>query len=167
MRTFAEIAGERLTEDSAPDSVSFLSLLKKPDAPRVRSTMVMRSTGSFAIREGSWKLALGPGSGAQGRWGNEPSADAWRKALQRFGRQPTEKDLRGAPFVQLFDMKSDASEKHNVAARHPEVVKRLVGSLDQQIASGRSTPGRRLENDVERIRVHGRVPRFVPEKTGR
>ena len=38
----------------------------------------------------------------------------------------------------LFDLKTDAAEKNNVAAEHPDELKRLQTLLDKLIADGRS-----------------------------
>jgi hypothetical protein len=45
-------------------------------------------------------------------------------------------------------MESDVSEKRNVEAQFPEVVKRMTKLLESIIDNGRSTPGRKLKNDV-------------------
>ncbi len=168
MQTLADVSGHKLAPDLAPDSTSFLPLLKDPRRDGARTALIMQSTGSFVIRHGDWKLALCPGSGTQGRFGNEPPAeDAWRQAAREFGRQPAAKDLLRAPFVQLFDMKRDAREDRNLAAEHPEVVNRLVQLLKKHVDEGRSTPGRKLANDVERVKYRGRVPAFVLQRPGR
>ncbi len=56
--------------EEAPDSISFLPLLKNPMAVAPRSSLVMQSTHFYVVRRGPWKLALCPGSGSAGVWGN-------------------------------------------------------------------------------------------------
>ncbi|NQT38673.1 MAG: arylsulfatase [Planctomycetes bacterium] len=163
MRTLADITGHALSAEQAPDSISFLPLLSDPTIEAPRESMVMQSTHHWVIRRGPWKLALCPGSGASGNWGgNTPvSNDAWKAARAEFGRRPTPDDLRAAPFVQLFNLDDDPREKSNVASGHPEIVEELVKLLDQRIESGRSTPGKKLDNDFPNVNYHARVPPFV------
>ena len=165
MATFAEIAGTRLDSGNGPDSISFARLLEKPRAEGTRQNLVMQSVGPYVIRDGDWKLCLCPGSGGLGRYGNQPTADeAWKKAIQQFGRSPTRADLVQAPFVQLFNVASDVHEDHNLAASHPERVAKMVQLLRQQIEAGRSTPGPRLQNDRPNVNIHPRIPEFVRQQ---
>lgn len=160
MRTFAEICGIQLMPDQAPDSVSFLSLLKSAGGP-VRETMILRSTERFAIRIGDWKMAVCPGAGCRGQFGNEPAAPAaWKAASVAFGRPASRKDLTAAPFVQLFDLSSDPGESTNLASEHPERVRKMIKELERQIRDGRSTAGPPLVNDVTVDYLRG-VPRVV------
>jgi len=163
MRTFADICGISLADDQAPDSVSFLPQLKsRPESSR--KSMILRSTQRFAIRFGDWKLALCPGSGCPGRFGNKPEAAvAWKQAREAFGRPAERSDLKGAPFVQLFNIARDPGESDNLAAEHPDRVRTMIGILKQQIAAGRSTPGPPLQNDRQ-VNILGRIPRFVLAK---
>jgi arylsulfatase A-like enzyme len=163
MATLADVTSARLGGDQAPDSISFAPLLRNPTARGARryfiSTNSKRST--FTVHDRYWKLIIDPGSGDGGPWGNESEHEAWKTALGRFGRPPTRADLRHFPFVQLFDLSEDPYETTNLAERRPEVVTRLFGVLDQQIARGRSTPGKPLQNDAEGIDYHGRVRPWV------
>jgi arylsulfatase A-like enzyme len=122
--TCAEILGAMLPDHAAEDSVSILPvLLGRAKAP-VREALVHHSiNGSFAIRQGRWKLALCPDSG--GWSAPRPGSDAAKKL----------------PSVQLFDLERDVGEKNNVADEHPEIVARLTKLLERSVADGRSTPG--------------------------
>ncbi len=162
MGTLAQVTDADVSERDAPDSIGFLRLLKDGRAEAARPDLVMQSIGPFVVRMGKWKLAICPGSGATGTYGNTPGMEtAWRDALKRFGRKPTREELRGAPFVQLFDIAEDPTESKNLAAEHPDVVRRLFAILDSQIAAGRSRPGPKLQNDVPRVNYFARVPKFV------
>ena len=162
MATFAELAGVALSPQQGPDSISFAPLLREPGTAATRQTLIMQSIGPFVVREGRWKLCLCPGSGSHGRLGNVPkSAVAWRHALEQFGGKPTRQELQRAPFVQLFDLSDDPHEDHNLAARQPQRVDRLVALLRQRIDRGRSTPGPELNNGRSPIRVMQRLPEFV------
>ena len=52
------------------------------------------------------------------------------------------------PSLQLYDMTADISERRNLQAEHPEVVKQLTALLEKYVADGRSTPGAPQKNDV-------------------
>jgi arylsulfatase A-like enzyme len=134
MATAAEVAGAKIPATAAEDSVSLVPVLLGKDGPR-RTALVSHSiNGSFAIREGNWKLCLCAGSGG------------WSAP------RPGSAEEKGLPPDQLYDLAVDRAEKKNVAAEHPEIVKRLTALLDKFIADGRSTPGEPQKNSVE-IRV--------------
>ena len=138
-RTFAEASGQELTDSQGVDSISLLPLLRSPNAQATRPNMIQSSTRSWAVRVGDWKLCLCPGSGSVGRYGNSPTPEvAYKKALQELGRKPNRKELLAAPFVQLFDLSKDPTESNNLAAKHPDKVKRLLRLFDDQIAAGRA-----------------------------
>ncbi|MFP6899367.1 MAG: sulfatase-like hydrolase/transferase, partial [Opitutales bacterium] len=164
--TLAEAAGHKLPRGAAPDSVSFLSLLKKPGGKATRTTLVMQSTGPMVIRENNWKLCLCPGSGSNGPFAAETKSEpAWKKALAAYGKKPRNHDeLLRPPFVQLYDLAADPGERNNLAAGNPETVQRLIGLLKEQIASGRSTPGPKRKNGRDKIHAMQRVPQFVWKK---
>ena len=163
LATSAEITGTRLKAEEAPDSVSFLPLLKNPAAKGARDTLVVQGAPAMAFHSGPWKLALCPGSGCAGRYGNSPpQEEAWKKALGDYGKKPANrKELERAPFVQLFRLDRDPGETKNLAADHPEKVKELFKLISEQITAGRSTPGPRVANDRERIDLFRGIPRFV------
>ena len=131
MATAADIVGSKLPENAAEDSISFLpTLLGQGDTPS-RTTLVSHSiNGSFAIRDGLWKLCLCPGSGG------------W--SAPRPGQKAA--DL---PPVQLFNLRDDIGEKTNLHDQHPEVVERLTVLLNKYVADGRSTSGAPQKNAVE------------------
>lgn len=164
MATFADIAGATLESNQGADSVSFAPILRNQNIGTVRKNLIMQSALEvFTIRDGDWKLCLGPGSGARGIHGNRPpSEDAWRDALNTFGKTPTREDLLQAPFVQLFDLGVDPHEDRNLAALHPKRVKQMVALLKMQITQGRSTPGPSLTHD-KNVKIHQRLPDFVVE----
>ena len=86
--------------------------------------------GSFAIRQGKWKLELCADSGG---W-SDP--------------KPGSKEAQALPDTQLYDLSSDIAESNNLQAEHPEQVARLTQLLEQIIANGRSTPGPMQVNDA-------------------
>jgi arylsulfatase A-like enzyme len=131
LATCADVLGARLPDGAGEDSVSILpALLGKDKRPPRESAIHHSVDGSFAIRQGRWKLALCPGSGGWSR--------------PRPGRDDTSK----LPLIQLYDLSKDAGEKANLQADHPDVVARLTKLLEKQVADGRSTPGARQKNAV-------------------
>ena len=167
MATFAELAGGKLADNEAPDSISFANLLKQPMAKGKRKNLVLQSVSAFAVRDGNWKLCICPGSGSninsENSLGNEPApAAAWGKALGSFKRQLTEADLLKAPFVQLFNVGNDPHEDRNLAAKHPDRVAAMVALLKKQIEQGRSTPGPKLKND-KNVRIIYTNDRRLPD----
>ncbi|CAN5874580.1 arylsulfatase [soil metagenome] len=132
MATAADAAGVKIPESAAEDSFSFLSLLQGKQEPTRPNVIHHSINGSFAIREGSWKLELCPGSGG---W-SDP----------RPG-----KEAKDAPLVQLFDLSKDIGEKNNIQAEHPEIVAKLTKLLEKQVTEGRSTTGAPQKNTVEPV----------------
>ena len=122
--TCAEILGEKLPGTAAEDSVSILPALLGEDTAPLREAIVHHSiNGSFAIRQGNWKLEL--------------CADSGGWSAPRPG-SPAAKNL---PTVQLYDLAADIGETRNVQAEHPEIVAHLRALLEKYAADGRSTPG--------------------------
>jgi arylsulfatase A-like enzyme len=132
LATCAAILGARLPEEAGEDSVSILpDLLGTATGPVREATVHHSIDGSFAIRQGRWKLILCPDSGGWSRpW---PGSD----------------EARDLPPVQLYDLARDPGERRNVQAQYPAIVVRLAGLLGRYVDEGRSTPGKRLKNDVE------------------
>jgi arylsulfatase A-like enzyme len=129
LATFAEITGATVPPGMGEDSVSFLPVLRG-DKSTVRQGIVSQSiNGSFAIRDGQWKLLLSAGSGG---WSSPKPG-------------PEE---AGLPSVQLYDLSKDPGEKTNLQAQFPERVAAMKAELEKIIARGRSTPGEDLKNDV-------------------
>jgi arylsulfatase A-like enzyme len=124
MRTTADILQVKLPDNAAEDSVSLLPVLLGQTSTPVREATVHHSVnGSFAIRQGRWKLELCPGSGG---WSSP---------------RPGQQDTSTLPLVQLYDLESDIAEARNVQGQNPEVVARLTALMEKYVKEGRSTPG--------------------------
>jgi arylsulfatase A len=132
LATSAALVGAKLPDNAGEDSVSFLPALlgEKHSRPLREATVHHSIDGRFAIRQGSWKLALCPGSGG---WSAPRDNEATTKQF---------------PGVQLYDLTADPGETNNVQAAHPDLVTRLTGLLEKFVADGRSTPGAKQSNDV-------------------
>lgn len=131
LATCSDILGTKLPDSAGEDSVSILPALLGTAQQPLREAIVHHSiNGSFAIRQGQWKLALCSDSGG------------WSAPT------PKSKEAKQLPPVQLFDMSSDPGEQKNVQAEHPDVVGRLTKLLETYVADGRSTPGAPQKNDA-------------------
>ena len=132
LATCAAVVGAKVPDTAAEDSVRFLPALRGQADTRHDIAVVHHSiNGSFAIREGNWKLALCPGSGG------------W--SAPRPGVHDTSK----MPLVQLFNLADDIGEKTNLQDKHPEIVERLTKLLEKYVGDGRSTPGPGQKNTVD------------------
>ncbi len=132
MATCADLVGAKLPDNAGEDSVSLLpALLGTAPSPRREAVVHHSINGSFAIRQGKWKLELCADSGG---W-SEP--------------KPGGKEAQDLPAVQLYDLDADIGETNNVQAAHPAVVARLTQLLEQIVAAGRSTPGAPQTNAVK------------------
>ncbi len=130
--TCADIAGVKRVPTAFEDSFSFRSAWQPNDKEPQREALVMHSiNGSFAIREGKWKLCLCPGSGG------------WSAP------RPGKDDASNLPPVQLFDLTADISEKTNLQDKHAAEVMRLTKKLEGYAEQGRSTPGEPQKNTGE------------------
>ena len=128
--TVAELTQVSLPAKMAEDSQSFLPVLLGKQTT-ARQTIISQSIhGSFAIRDGAWKLILCPGSGG---W-SDP--------------KPGSKEEKGLPAFQLYNLEQDPGEKDNLEAKYPERVQQMKAALEKMIADGRTTPGEPLKNDV-------------------
>ena len=147
MATCAEILGAKLPDNAGEDSFSILPVLLGTDKAPVHETVVHHSiNGSFAIRQGNWKLELCADSGG---W-SDP--------------KPGSKEARGLPKDQLYDLSTDKAESKNPHAENPEEVTRLTKLLNEIIANGRSTPGKKQANEVE-IQIRKKAGKATQEET--
>ncbi|OYP35558.1 sulfatase family protein [Rhodopirellula sp. MGV] len=134
--TTAEITGAKIPGDMAEDSVSFLpTLLGKANAVSRQSIVSQSISGYFAIRDGVWKLCLCPGSGG------------W--STPRPGRD----DMSELPPMQLYNLADDPGETKNLFVSEPDRVESMIAMMQQAIDNGRTTPGKKLSNDVDVVMV--------------
>ncbi len=132
MATVADIVDEELPDNAGEDSVSMLSALTNPKSTSARTERGLihhSANGSFAIRQGRWKLLLHAGSGGNGYRAKRYAMTPEQAAQNRSGKR------------QLYDLAADPDETHNLAEEHPEVVERLTQLAANYVRHGRSTPG--------------------------
>ena len=127
--TLEDITDQPRRARGGEDGFSLLPVLKGANSSG-RDTLISHSVGgSFAIRQGEWKLCLSAGSGG---WSAPREAEAKKQSL---------------PKMQLFNLDDDPGEKKNLLFAHPEKVESLLRLLDGQVRSGRCTPGETVSND--------------------
>ena len=128
LATLAAILGAELPANAGEDSVSLLPLLRGEDKPVREHAISQGSAGLLALRQGSWKLIVGPdGGGAWSSLSAEPKATT---------------------AGQLYDLDADLGERNNLYAQQPERVAAMMSLLERLVADGRSTPGAPQANDV-------------------
>lgn len=100
-----------------PDSQDFSKLLTGESLKTVRADLINHSIdGTFAIRQGNWKLILGKGSGGWTTTQESPES------------------------IQLYNLKDDPQELDNLQAKHPELVKEMTEKLEKYKSQGYSNP---------------------------
>lgn len=123
--TAAEVLGQELctphlaapdTIVAAPDSISFLPLLRDPDAGGLRDSMIVHNArGVFAIRQGPWKYIEGK------PFGNVPAGQ-----------------LKNSPEyrAQLYNLQEDPGETRDVLEEFPDHARQLAALLDEHRTKG-------------------------------
>lgn len=110
MATCAEISGAPMPQGAGEDSYSILPMaLGDPDAKRGAFVVNHSINGTFAIRDGKWKLILSSGSGGRGKPKSKP------------GDRP----------YQLYDIHADPAETTNLIEQHPEIAARLERAMEE------------------------------------
>ncbi len=128
--TVADIIGKDFPDNVAEDSYSILPALGiESNAVRRESIVHHSINGSFAYRKGDYKVNFCPGSGG------------WSYP------KPNSEGIDELPPVQLYNMKSDIAEEHNLEGEYPEIVEEFRTELAQIVENGRSTKGEVQKND--------------------
>jgi arylsulfatase A len=114
MSTAADITGDRDPRHVPEDSYSILPVLTGKTAKVNGQPAVVHSSsvGFFAVRVGEWKLIEGLGSGG-------------------FSTPKQIKPKPGGPDGQLFNLKDDPAEVHDLFSSHPDKVAELRAILKQ------------------------------------
>lgn len=123
LATTAAIVNAKLPADAGEDSFNLLpALLGEKHAQPIRAAVVHHSAdGTFAIRQGPWKLATALGS-------------------HGFSVPRDIKPKPGEAQGQLYNLSDDLEEKNNLWLEKPEIVKQLTAVLEKYKAGGRSRP---------------------------
>ncbi|MEG1750113.1 MAG: sulfatase-like hydrolase/transferase, partial [Tannerellaceae bacterium] len=114
MATCAEMLGKELPSDAGEDSFSFWKALRsEPADSAMRQNVIYHSIeGLFGFRQGDWALLDCKGSG---------------------GWSLPEKDAKELPLMQLYNLKDDPTEKHNLLDTHADKVATMKQILTKQI----------------------------------
>jgi len=113
--SFAELTGQKLEADAAPDSINTLPALLG-ESKQGREMLVEHANG-LALRKGNWKYVAAPAAGKKG------------------GKADTSK----APGVAaLYDLSTDLGETKNLIDEQPKIATELAAELDKVRSSGRS-----------------------------
>ncbi len=134
--TFVKLAGGKVPDDLKIDGADIAPLLlgKSKDSPR-EAHYYFNGNKLEAIRSGPWKLAIAPQS-------------------ENIGKP---KEPEKEPFTpKLYNLETDTGETTDVAAKHPEVVKRLqelAAKMDADLGINKQGPG---------VRPPGRVANPQP-----
>jgi arylsulfatase A-like enzyme len=138
METVAALLAVALPNDAAVDSYNLLPVLlgENRTRPLREATVHHAASGKFAIRKGDWVLIAAPTGDDNGRLG-EPD---WFQQDRGYSShdQPGE----------LFNLRTDPTQRRNLYADHPDRVRELRALLDKYVADGRSTPGPKQANDA-------------------
>ena len=118
--SLADLLGVEIPAGSAPDSRNQLPAFLGTDTIGRAHIVQQNLDNTLALIEGQWKYI-------------EPSD---KPALEKW----TGTELGNNPKPQLYDLCTDPSEKNNVAAQHPEVVKRLSALLEKVKAQPDARP---------------------------
>lgn len=124
--TCADVTGYQIKDTEAEDSYSILPLITKENYKDISKYTVHHSIdGSFAIRQGDWKLCITQGSGG---WSYPKPQEIKKKNLN-------------LPAMQLFNLKVDIEETTNLIDQNPDKAAELKAALKKIILDGRSTNG--------------------------
>lgn len=123
LATCAAILEKSLPISAGEDSYNILPALQgeQYDKPIREATVHHSIDGSFAIRQGKWKLEICAGSGGWSKPGNSMAKDM------------------GLPEIQLYDLSADPKEENNLYNQYPGVVEDLSSLLQKYRDEGRST----------------------------
>lgn len=116
--SLAVLTNRKLTRDDAPDSFNVLSaLLGRSSLGRDH---LVEHAGTLSLIKGYWKYI-------------EPSKGP------KVNRN-VNIELGNDPQPQLYDLRNDLGEKHNLATKYPEIAKELAALLKKIRSDGRSRP---------------------------
>ena len=126
--TMRELSNQPVENTGGEDSFSLVpAFAGEPTTDR--KTLISHSiNGSFAIRQGDWKLCLCHGSGG---WSNPRGS------------------VKARPTMQLYNLKDDRGEQTNLVEENSERVQQLLEVISGEVKQGRCTPGEAVPNDRE------------------
>ena len=135
LATFRAIVGARAPADEKLDSINQLSTLLGTATAPARTSLVIspNSPKHLALREGRWMYI--PARGGGGFQGKKVGAHLLSDEFAMPFTEQRNSDVvdgrirAGAPRAQLYDLRRDPRQAHNVHDAHPDVVARLSATL--------------------------------------
>lgn len=125
LASFVALTHQKLTKDEGPDSFNMLPvLLGKTTQGRTELVEQENTPPPLALIQGHWKYI-------------QPAVN--KRKIDRSAR-----DLNGpvvlgnSPKPQLYNLKKDIGEQHNVASKYPKKVKEMAKTLKKIVKAGRS-----------------------------
>ena len=139
--TILKAAGVDIPRERKLDGLDIMPLLRFEGARSPHEAVfAMQGTRLRIVRSGKWKLhVLSPGSipNRGDDWIDPRGPDGVTLLAPYEQARPSEypgvKGGDGPGEMMLFNLETDPSEQHNVAADHPEVVKRLKEMYDRML----------------------------------
>lgn len=119
MATLAELVGDRLSGNEGEDSYSYLGNVLGTSGVQARHsmTLVAGGSGAFVVRKGDWKYIEG-------------GKPAWGQTFYANGPKTTD--------FQLYNLKDDPREQHNLYTAMPEKVAEFKTLISQVEAEAHS-----------------------------
>jgi uncharacterized sulfatase len=138
--TVLKATGARMPDDRVLDGRDIMPLLTGAAASPHEAIFGHRGSRLASVRDARWKLHVLPAAemklkpGADGRW-LDPRAPDGATILAPFEQYNLDAvpglSTGDAPAaMQLYDLQTDPGEQHNVAAEHPDEVRRLRAIFD-------------------------------------
>ncbi len=119
--TAADIVGHKVVGDEAPDSYSYLPIIKgKGDSER-DFTIHHSVSGRFAIRKGDWVLI-------ETKSGHDNNLQ--KNRVVEYYQKKGYKERLGEGNGELFNLRDDIEQRNNQYAKHPEIVAELTEILN-------------------------------------
>jgi len=119
--TVANLVGADIPAGSAEDSYSQLALIKG-EAPSARTTVVHNTNANgYALRHDDWVLIAA-------KTGAVSKVPEWFDAANGYTKNPNPGEL--------YNIRTDLAQKHNLYAEQPDKVKELTVLLEQLRAKG-------------------------------
>jgi arylsulfatase A-like enzyme len=135
--TALTLAGASLEQPKPIDGRDLMPALKGDAKPVHDEVLINVAPNSGAIRAGDWKLVV----------------NGFRQIAEEAA--DPEATTRRSTDLELFDLKSDRSEKRNLAADHPDVVARLKARYDELLTTAAPAFGEAKDPQFRSPKVWG------------
>ena len=159
--TLSEIVGDDPAPGVALDGVSLMPLLRGEAATRGKAVVHYSSNGTFALRDGSWKLVFGSGDGGLPGRSPEPFSHPWQlynleddqgEREDRYDIVHGHLELTGRMKTGLNNIRAEEDESlsSDASLRFLALAGVDLGTFDPGVLAYRGFVGR----DIERVFVY-------------